>query len=173
MIMALAKVVYMFGPSQKSICSIIVLGRCKMTSESVFSLYPKDLVPRSSKVPQIITKPPSLKEVCVLVMFFVFLPSRENSVAALNWLGQSQLELLRLDWNEKTHFCRVCLCMAVIHSFVFYYLTHFEYTYYFSVSSVYLIPLGKIHPGLCFLRRKLMWRWLSLFKSLQSLTRIK
>lgn len=45
--------------------------------------------------------------------------------------------------------------------------------FYISVSSVWLVPLGKTPHGLYFWRRKQVWGWLNLFKSWQNSTRIK
>lgn len=149
----------------------MVVGSCEITSESVFFLRHKDVGHRSPKASQIITEPPSLKEVCVLVMFCCLSPLEGHCVSALIWLGQKLPLETTSQWTEikKTMFCRVCVCMAMFRLFLVHYLT----LVLISFVSAYRTPSGKTPPGLYFLRRKQMWRRLSWFKSFQNLTRIK
>lgn len=156
-------------------CSIIVLLRCEMTSESVFFFHCKDLGRRSEKAAHIITEPPSLKEAFVLVMwvFFVFQPLREkNCVAALIWLGQEPQLDSSSHWTGKKNSFYV---VFMFHLFLFHYSAPvlMLLSFFFRLSTAYRTPSGKTHPGLYFWRRKQMWGCLSSFKCSQNLTRTK
>lgn len=113
MIITLAIVIHMFGPSQKLILgSIIVLGRCEMTSESFFAPPSQRFstqIFKSSLNHYRVALPESL---CACdVLFFFFLPSGKTL-----WLPYSdwvrRLSYSSLDWTEmKRHIFVEFVCV--------------------------------------------------------------